>query len=447
VTQPSVAAVDTRQGWYRGISPESWRAFTAATAGWALDGYENYALILVAPMALSQLLPPPLRAGWVRYQGILLALTLIGWATGGVAWGVVTDYFGRKRAMVVSILMYALFTGLSAAAWSFQSLAFLRFLTGLGIGAEWCTGAALVAEKWPERARSKGGGMMQAGFGVGFFIASAVWLPVQGLGPFAWRLMFLLGILPALLLLYVRTRFDEPERWEQVAAQRRQAHEKRRAGRSLSGAEHALTRSTLADVLSGELLRPTLVTFLLVLMFNIGFWAVSTWIPVFAGGLAKAAHLAAPAVFGTRAAMLYNLGTVAGYVCVPFLADALGRKLTWAFYLACSLAMNAVVFLGHLAPGPFLLACFVNGFFTTGQAGMFAVYLPEVYPTRARATGIAFVFNLGRYLSALGPLYAGALILGLGGIPHMAMTLSLAYLLGCLLVPLLSETRGRPLPA
>lgn len=440
-------APQPKAGWYRGIPPEAWRAFTASTAGWALDGYENYALILVAPAALAQLLPHALAGEWVRFQGLLLALTLVGWATGGVVWGIVTDYLGRKRAMVLSILMYALFTGLSALAWSWQSLAVLRLLTGLGIGAEWCTGAALVAEKWPERARAKGGGLMQAGFGLGFFIATLIWLPLQHAGPSAWRVMFLVGILPALLLLYIRSRFDEPERWQEVATARRAAQAKRQAGRKLTANEAALVRPTLSDVLSGDLLRPTIVSLFIVLVFDIGFWAVSTWIPVFAGALGKAAHVADPVSFGTTAAMLYNLGSIAGYVSVPFVADLLGRKLTWALYMFLALVMNVVLFKLHMAPGVFTAVCFVNGFFTTGQAGMFAVYLPEIFPTRARATGSAFVFNLGRYLSALGPLYAAVLIGSLGGIPNMAVTLSLAYVVGILLVPLLPETRGRPLPA
>src|SRR5256885_6074128 len=193
------------------LSAAGWRALVASFLGWLFDGYETCALILVAPVALRQLLSPDQLASLPIYIGGLLAVTLVGWATGGIIAGVLADYIGRKRMLMLSILWYALFTGLTAFAASYTSLLILRFLTGLGLGAEWGPGTAILGESWPSRSRGRAASVLQSAIGVGLLLASGVWLFVAPLGPDAWRYMVLLGVLPALSVLWIPSSVRGPD--------------------------------------------------------------------------------------------------------------------------------------------------------------------------------------------------------------------------------------------
>src|SRR5262245_59703989 len=161
------------------IERSAWQALTASWLGWMFDGYENYALILVMAVATRQLLPPERLASMPVYMAGLLSATRLGWAVGGVIAGVLTDYIGRRRMLMLSILWYAVFTGLSAFSPDYWSLLIFRFLTGLGLGAEWGPGSAIVAEFWPPSSRGRAGGALHAGHAVGALLASVTWLPVN----------------------------------------------------------------------------------------------------------------------------------------------------------------------------------------------------------------------------------------------------------------------------
>ena len=195
--------------WYRTLNATQWKTLLASNLGWVFDGFEAFALILTVGLAMRQLLSPADLANLPTYAGGIIALTLIGWAIGGMAAGVVADYIGRKRTMILTILTYSIMTGLSAIAWDWTSFAVMRFLVGLAIGAEWVTGTAMTAEFWPDHARGRGAGLFQCGFGIGFFLASLVWLFVSATGAGAWRTMYLIGVLPALLTLWIRKSIPE----------------------------------------------------------------------------------------------------------------------------------------------------------------------------------------------------------------------------------------------
>jgi len=220
----------------------------ASNLGWLFNGFEIYALFLTVGFALHQLLEAAQYAEIPRYAGYVLATTIFGWATGAVIGGIIADYIGRKRTMMLAILAYSLTTALSAVAWNWQSFAILRFLGGVGIGSKWVTGASLVSELWPDHARGKGGGLLLSGAGIGSFLASGVWLLIGGLGPSAWRWMYLIGVLPALLVFWLRRGMPESARWEKASERRRAAHEQRRSGSVLEGENVALTRFTVADM-------------------------------------------------------------------------------------------------------------------------------------------------------------------------------------------------------
>src|SRR5918999_1469675 len=209
--------------WHRTLTRVQWNTLIASNLGWLFDGFETYGLILTVGVAMQQLLPPALHPQIPAYSGTVIALTLLGWGIGGMIGGILADYIGRKRMMIIAVLAYSLTTGLSAFSFNWISFAFLRFLVGVAIGSEWATGSSMIAELWPDRARGKGAGLMQCGLGIGFFIASLVWLFVSSLGPDAWRYMYLLGIAPALLTLWIRRAIPESELWEIAKAKRDEA--------------------------------------------------------------------------------------------------------------------------------------------------------------------------------------------------------------------------------
>ena len=187
----SDASVAAAQPWYRSLTRSQWNVLVAANLGWLFDGYETFALIISVGVALHGLLEPSQYGQIPVYAGTVIALTLLGWGIGGMIGGVITDYLGRKRAMMIAILGYSLLTGLSAFAWDWTSFGVMRFLVGLAIGSEWVTGSSIVAELWPDKNRGKGVGLMQCGLGIGFFLASLAWLFISPLGSDAWRYMFL----------------------------------------------------------------------------------------------------------------------------------------------------------------------------------------------------------------------------------------------------------------
>ena len=212
--------------WYAGLTPRHWRILWGAYLGWIFDGYEAVALVYALGPALKTILTPEQAQTPAFYIGASIGITLLGWGIGGLLGGVAADYIGRKRMMMLSILGYALFTGLTAFAGSFFQLALLRFITGLAIGSEWSTGVALVAETWPNKARPKGCGFLQSGFGGGAVLAALVWLVLSATNPLgaeSWRIMFALGALPAFVCLYLRRALEESERWMMAVKEQRWA--------------------------------------------------------------------------------------------------------------------------------------------------------------------------------------------------------------------------------
>src|SRR5215510_2484120 len=279
------------QAGYGSVSIErsAWSALAASWLGWMFDGYETYALILVMAVAVRQLLPPERLASAPVYMAGLLSVTLLGWAIGGVIAGVLTDYIGRRRMLMLSILWYAVFTGLTAFSPGYWSLLIFRFLTGLGLGAEWGPGSAIVAEFWPPSSRGRAGGALHAAHGVGSLLAAVVWLLVNPLGSSSWRYMFVIGVAPAFLLLYIRRAVQDPFLWVTANDRRREARKRIETGVG-SEQDRELAQFTIARIFSEPGLRRRVGLLLLMsLSTTVGWWSVSTWIPQ------HAAHLAAGA--------------------------------------------------------------------------------------------------------------------------------------------------------
>jgi MFS family permease len=432
--------------WYRSLNRSQWKALIAANLGWTFDGFEVFALILTVGVALHQLLDPSQYPLIPAYAGAVIAITVFGWAIGGLLGGMLADYLGRKRSMTLTILAYSLLTGVSAFSWDWLSFAVFRFLVGLAIGSEWATGASIMAELWPAKARGKGGAFLQSGYPIGSILASGVWLAIGTSGPDAWRYMYLIGVLPALIVFWIRRNIPESPRWEESNRRRRAAYDLRRQGAALQGEDAALVRFTLVDVFAEPAVRLRLfLTFVMSLSVTIGYWGVSTFVPSYVGSVATAAGLPAQR-WAALAGLVQNLGALIGFASFGFLADAFGRKpTTILFYLMC-LILTPIVYLWVQDIHVLLFTLAVYGFFIQGVFSWTPIWLPELFPTRMRATAAGFIFNAPRLISAIAPLIAGTLIVSLGGYGKAATIIGLFYILGLIAVPFLPETKGKPLP-
>lgn len=434
--------------WYSELNRDHWRVLMASFLGWVFDGYENYALFLVMAPALRELLPAAQVGNLSIYSGITVGAMLLGIGSGGILAGVVADYLGRRRTMMLTILLYSICTGLTGLVQSWVQLAAFRFLAGLGMGGEWATGTTLMAESWPTRARAKGLGVMQSAFGFGGLLASGVWyLLASAKGEGAWRIVFFLGVLPALFVLYLRRRVKESEQWSKRHAQRKDLRNRRESGAALSRDEEIVASFTLAALFRDPQLRRTLLLCLVMaLSTTIGFWGISTWIPAYLESAAKAANFSNPARWGAIAGLLFTSGSIVGYISSGFLADWIGRRGMLCVLFGGALLTTPVVFVWTHSPLAIAVAACVNGAFTLGQFAWMAIYSPELFPTAIRATSVSVVFNAARFISILGPFISGYMITRLGGYSTTALIFSCIYLSAFFVIPFLPETKGKPLP-
>ena len=434
--------------WYTGLTRTHWRVLAASFLGWVFDGYEAYALVVALPMALRSLLPAEALASAPVYAGVAIGVTLLGWGIGGLVGGTLSDYVGRKRVMVWSVFLYGLFSGLTALSPSFLALVALRFVTGLAMGSEWSTGVTMVAETWPDRARPKGAGLLQSGFGWGTLLAALVWWGLSNTSPLgaqSWRLMFVIGAVPAFFALYIRRALDESERWLRAVRERRWAATD--VDRTEGGATAARPWTLTQIFRQRESRRRVLLTFLMSLATMVGWWAISSWLPAHTQQLARAGGHANPAEWGNRAAILYTGGAVVAYLLAGFLIDAIGRR--WFLFLtyAGALAMTPVTYLWTSTAEQMMWVAPVNGFFTLGLAySWMAIYPAELFTSSVRSTASGFIFNATRLIAWVFPIVAGTMIRQFGGIPRAAMTLGLVYLLGLVVPWFVPESRDKPLP-
>jgi MFS family permease len=422
--------------WRHGVTPYQWLVLFIAWLGWVFDSMDSTIYALVLQPALHDLLRAPNGGsvtaeviGW--YGGIIFSIFLIGWAIGGVLFGMLADRFGRTKTLVLTILIYAVFTGLAALSHTWWQLALFRFLTALGIGGEWAAGAALVAEVWPENKRAKAAGILQSAWAGGFLLAAVISLLLRNYG---WRPMFVVGVAPALVALLVRLWVREPERWVKARA------EELRVG----GARPP----KLAELFAPGLLRATLVGSGLAFVAVFGLWGATNWTPTLIRALPELQGMSASELTSrvSYATMLLNVGALAGYLSFGPLADRVGRRRVFALMCVGSLVMLPVTFLTPRTYAQVLLLLPLLGFFNNGIFSGFPIYLPELYPTRIRATGAGFCFNIGRVLAASGPFVTGYLVITLGSFGLAASTVALIYIVGLLILPFASETKGQPLP-
>ncbi len=443
----SQAVIAAEAPWYRSLNRSQWNTLIASNLGWMFDGYETFALVMSVGAALRQLLDPSQYGQIPIYAGTLIAVTLLGWGIGGLVGGVLTDYLGRKRTMMLAIISYSVMTGLSAFAWDWMSFAVLRFMVGLAIGSEWVTGASIVAELWPDKVRGRGVGLMQCGLGIGFFLASFAWLFIGALGPSSWRYMFLIGVLPALLTVWVRRSIPESERWERVNDQRQAAIERQRRGAALGAQDAALARFTVADLfVEPETRRRVLLGLVMSFATTLAFWGIGAWIPPYMAAVAAKAGLNGQE-WASYGGMALNGTAVFGYAGFGFLADAYGRKPVTVFYVAAAFLSVPLLFFWAQNLTVILVCAALCGAFVSGQYTWMAAWLPELFPTRMRATAAGFIFNTPRLVAWLGPILSGWLTTQAGGLSQAAMMIALIYIPSIAAALFLPETNGKGLPA
>jgi MFS family permease len=413
--------------------------FWAAWTGWTLDGMDSFIYALVLSPALTELLPKSGMAAGpadVAFAGsVLFALFLIGWGLAFI-WGPIADRFGRTRTLAASVLMYAVFTGLAAISQNVWELGLFRLLAGIGIGGEWALAGTYVAEAWPEDRRKMGAGYLQTGYYAGFFLAAALNFTVGA--HFGWRAMFLCGLTPAILSLYIVFKVKEPERWAQKA---------------VAAASKAATKaaSPLAQIFNARNRRRTLVNTAMLTVAIIGLWAGAVYEPTAVIALAKKQGMDQPAAVRTAslATGLLSIGTILGCLLVPYLAERLGRRSTLGIYFfgmaVCIWLSFGWAFYQPNGLSTFIVLLFFLGFFG-GNFAVFSLWLPEQYGTSVRATAFAFTTSFGRLIGAGVNFMLGSMIHSYGSLGIPVATTAAAFILGLLIIPFAAETKGQRLP-
>ena len=352
--------------------------------------------------------------------GLVSSATLIASAAGGIVAGILADRIGRRRTLIYTILLYSLACGGAATSQSLWQLVFWRALVGLGLGGEWAAGAVLVAESWPGEHRAKAIGVMQSGWAWGYMLAAGVSALI--LPRFGWRVLFLVGVLPALLTVAIRRKVREPEIWTK-------RHE----------------REPLSKLFRPPLGRRTLVATSLATSVLFAYWGLFTWLPGFLSAPTEDGGAGLSIVRTSGWMFTMQIGALAGYLAFGFLADRFGRRPAFLLYvIGAALVTPLYGSLPRLAGASAETALLVIGpavgFLGTGYFSLFGALLAELYPTALRGAGQGFSYNFGRALSAFAPFAVGALAdeSGLGA----ALALNSGFfLVAAVLIFALPETR------
>jgi MFS family permease len=455
--QPAaIAVVEKPQKWYQGIDRYCWIVLTVAALGWLFDTMDQNLYNLVRQASLEDLLRPhsgeltpqekkDLSAHAKDVGGWINAAFLIGWAVGGFAFGILGDRMGRTKTMITTILIYAVFTGLSGLAQSWPVYMGARFLTGLGVGGEWAAGASLVAETFPARSRPMALGFLQALSAIGNMLASAINFGIHG--DIRWRWVYFIGIVPAFLVVWIQKGVKEPEAWLK-------ARERASLGREMGSIAQifghpVLRRNTIAGILMAIAGQATL--------WGIAFFSTDVVREqlIRNGSTPEHAGRLKDVMF-----FIQNFGSFLGIYVFALLAERFNRRkaflgsfaAAWisvlAFFWGVSLAGTSV---SAVAPA----LAFVMGFCTLMPFSGYTMYFPELYPTRLRATGCGFLYNAARVFAAAAPIALGRLSAVLTrtysdspqkAYPIAATIVSSIYLLGFVGTAMAPETKGKPLP-
>jgi MFS family permease len=448
----------TNLPWWKNLTGYHWFVFIMASMAWVFDCLDQQIFILARNSAMTNLLPK----GWDAnlYGGYATSIFIAGWATGGLIFGAVGDRIGRARTLTLTVLMYSIFTGLSALSTGWFDFAIYRFVTGLGVGGVVGLAVALIADSLPDRSRVGALGAFQALSAIGNVTAGLISMWVGTLtasksisSEWSWKAMFLIGAAPAFLCVLVQMRMKEPEKWVLARAEGRRTGVAFGSYGSLFG-EQRWRHNAIYGML-------------LCVVGVIGLWGIGFFAPELVGPVIErsliAQHLSPEKIAGAKGfwiginSIFQNIGAFFGMLLMARMMQSLGRKA--AFTIGFIAAMIATIgyfqfFNDHTHVfwmSPIMGACQLSLF-----AG-FAIYLPELFPLRLRSTGTSFCYNVGRFLAASGPFTIGKLQAALkagatsadariDAFRNAATYMSVIFLLGIVVLLFLPETKGQPLP-
>jgi MFS family permease len=408
---------DTEEGgWWNGLGPRGRKAFKAAFAGYSLDAFD----LIILTLSLAAI-GTTFGVG-KGATGALATVTLGSSALGGIGAGILCDRIGRARTLMLTVGVYSVFTFLSGIASSYDMLLVFRVFQGIGFGGEWAVGAILVAELVRPEARGKALGVIQSAWAIGWGLAVIAYTITFSLmdDTQAWRVLMMVGILPAVLILYVRRNVDDPEVFSETKEK-------------LDNDE-----LPLKQIFRSNLVKTTIFASILATGIQGGYYAMFTWIPTY---LKEERDLSVVGTSGYLTVVI--IGAFLGYLSAGFVHDRLGRRKTFTLYAALAGISLVAYFLVPTGSNTTLLIIgFPLGFFASGCFSGFGSYLAELYPTRARGTGAGFCYNVGRALGALFPGIIGflAAAVGLGGAVAFGV---FGYVLAIAALRFLPETHGK----
>jgi MFS family permease len=460
--------------WYKDLTGYHWFVFTVAALAWLFDTMDQQLFNLARKPAVTHLIharPGDLTID--KYAGYATTIFIIGWALGGLGFGILGDRIGRAKTLLLTILLYSLFTGLSALSSGFTDFAFYRFLTGLGVGGVFAVSVSLVAEVMPDRARPMALGWLQALSAVGNMMAALISIALgeaekTGAIGSAWRAMFVIGALPALLSLFIFQKLKEPEKWKAAAAKRKadmeagliDPHDKLGSLSELFG-DPRWRKNTIVGMLlafagvvglwgigffSFDLIRT---------VFNAHFTELGTKQGLTDGALSK--FVGGNLTFWTGiTSLLQNAGAFFGIYAFSKITAITGRKPAFAIAFVLAMLSTAFTFWYLKSFYDIFWMIPIMGFCQLAIFGGYAIYFPELFPTRLRSTGTSFCYNVGRLVAAAGPSLLGLLTSEVYGgykqvdpaLPfrYAGVTMCAVFLIGLLALPFAPETKGKPLP-
>ena len=455
------ATLDPDKGlaWYRGLTGYHWFVLIVCWMAWLFDTFDQQIFVLCRGPALASLLNVAVKDVPKVYGGVVTMIMMFGWATGGIVFGILGDKWGRAKTMVLAVMFYSIFTGLSSFSTSWIDFTIYRFLTGLGVGGTFGAAVSFVAEVLPARSRTFALGALQAlaAFGnmTAALLSNFLKPSIPMLGFDGWRVLFMVGIIPAILALLVMRKIKEPESWVKAKEAEKSGQAKHK-GKGMG---------SMKELFGDPRWRKNVIVGIIIgLAGIIGLWSIGFWLPelvreVVKGGTAE--QRSNQDYYVSMAMVLFNGAAAVGTYLFAALMTKVGRRPAFAFMFIFAIFAVLGVFGFMKTPEQIWWMAPILGLGTLTIFGGYSIYFPELFPTRLRASGVGFCYNTARYLGALAPLSLGTLagwysgkdmkfLSSIGGVDsgfrYAAFSVAIVFVIGLVALLWAPETKDKPLP-